>query len=335
MVAFCAEAPDRPSCPTTPPHRTSVNNADVVFNIQRFSLHDGPGIRTTVFLKGCSMQCFWCHNPEGQHPEPELRYFPDRCLACGNCVIACPNHAHELHNGIHVFLRDKCLLNGSCVETCAPRALQIEGRHMTIDEVMKEILFDAAFYRNSGGGVTLSGGEPSLSKDFAVDILKQCKSHGLHTAIETCGECSWPALETLLPFTDLVMMDIKHIDAGKHTQATGQSNDRILTNARRLASNGKPIVFRTPIVPTVNDTEEEIGQIAAFIRDLKEERSKAGGAQPAPITYELLAFHKLAADKYRSLGLEYKAAEINPPTKETMTMLRDAAKRNGVDAAIR
>jgi pyruvate formate lyase activating enzyme len=312
-----------------------MNTADVVFNIQRFSLHDGPGIRTTVFLKGCSMHCFWCHNPEGQHPEPELRYYPERCISCGQCVISCPNHAHGMKEGSHVFLRDNCSLNGACVATCFSGALQMEGRMMTVDQVMQEILADKAFYESSGGGVTLSGGEPALNKDFAMEILQQCKQHQLHTAIETCGEIPWASLEALLPFTDLVMMDIKHLNSHAHLLATGQQNDRILSNARRLALSGKTIVFRTPIVPTVNDSEADITGIALFVRELIGMRENAGQNSSGGIRYELLAFHKLAAGKYSSLGLDYKAHDIEPPTKERMTILLNAARNSGIEVSMR
>jgi pyruvate formate lyase activating enzyme len=312
-----------------------MSTADVVFNIQRFSLHDGPGIRTTVFLKGCSMSCFWCHNPEGQHPVPELRYFPERCISCGQCVIACPNHAHELHGGSHVFLREKCDLSGKCVETCYSRALQMEGHVMTVGQVMDEILADKSFYESSGGGVTLSGGEPALSRDFAREILEQCKHNGLHTAFETCGEVPWTSIEDLLPFTDLIMMDLKHLDSEKHLLVTGQSNDRILSNARKVTLSGKPVIFRTPVVPSVNDTEEEIGQIATFVHALIELRKSASQNGTGEISYELLTFHKLAAGKYSSLGLEYKARDIDPPSKEKMADLLNSARRCGVDATMR
>jgi pyruvate formate lyase activating enzyme len=281
------------------------------------------------------MRCFWCHNPEGQHPEPELRYFPERCIACGQCVLSCPNHAHEMHDGTHAFLRENCELSGLCVETCFSRALQMEGRAMTVAQVMDEVLSDKAFYESSGGGVTLSGGEPALSKDFAREILEACKVHRLHTAIETCGEVPWASLEALLPFTDLIMMDIKHLDESKHQRATGQPNDRILSNARRLASSGKTIIVRTPIVPSVNDTEEEIIQIATFVRELITLRTSAHQNGNGEIRYELLAFHKLAAGKYPSLGLEYKAHDIEPPTKEKMTSLLNAARRCGIEASLR
>ncbi|MCX6144483.1 MAG: glycyl-radical enzyme activating protein, partial [Ignavibacteriales bacterium] len=222
-----------------------------------------------------------------------------------------------------------------CVETCYPHALQMEGRTMTVRAVMDEILSDKPFYESSGGGVTLSGGEPALSKDFAQEILEQCKNHRLHTAIETCGEVPWESLEALLPFTDLIMMDIKQFDSGKHQLATGQPNDRILSNARRLALSGKTIVFRTPVVPSVNDKEEEIMQIATFVRELIELRNSSHQNGTGDIMYELLAFHKLAVGKYPSLGLDYKAHDVEPPTKERMTALLDAARRCGIDASVR
>jgi pyruvate formate lyase activating enzyme len=211
----------------------------------------------------------------------------------------------------------------------------MEGRAMKVSEVMDEVLSDKPFYESSGGGVTLSGGEPALSKDFAREILEQCKNHRLHTAIETCGEVPWESLEVLLPFTDLIMMDIKHSDADKHRLATGQRNDRILSNARRLALSGKTIVFRTPVVPAVNDSEEDIMQIATFVRELIELRRGSHQNGSAIVTYELLAFHKLAAGKYSSLGLDYKARDVEPPTKERMRALLNAARRSGIDASVR
>lgn len=309
--------------------------SELVFNIQRFSLHDGPGIRTTVFLKGCSLRCFWCHNPEGQHPPRELRYFPDRCIACGQCVVACPNNAHELKDGVHIFLRERCDLTGRCVETCYPRALQLEGQPMTVGEVMEEVLRDKTFYEISRGGITLSGGEPALSRDFALEILRRCKENGLHTAIETCGECPWTSLEALLPVTDLIMMDIKQMAPEAHRSATGQSNERILANARQLALTGKTVVFRTPVIPTVNDSEEEIGEIARFVSELVALRGTNGSASEETIRYELLAFHNLASDKYRSLDREYRASALHPPTNEKMSQLLDAARRHGIEARVR
>jgi pyruvate formate lyase activating enzyme len=314
-----------------------MGTAGIVFHIQRFSIHDGPGIRTSVFLKGCPMRCFWCHNPEGRRPRIELRYNPDRCIACGACVEACPQHAHSMVNDVHHFDREKCTVSGDCVDTCYSGALELNGKEMTAAQVVHEVLKDKAFYDTSHGGVTVSGGEPTLHSAFTRDILAECKGHGIHTAIETCGDCAREALESLLPVTDLVMMDLKHMDIGKHQDATGKQNDRILDNARYLARTGRPIIFRTPVVPTVNDSEEAIGQVAAYIRELIDLRQGNGHAwgENAGITYELLAFHRLAADKYASLGMTYDASAIDPPSKEHMATLVDVARRHGVETRFR
>jgi pyruvate formate lyase activating enzyme len=308
----------------------------MVFHIQRFSIHDGPGIRTTVFLKGCALECFWCHNPEGRHAFPEVRYFPERCIACGSCVASCPHGAHTLLDGVHTFLRERCEGTGACIETCFSEALQMNGRLMSVGEVMGDVIADRPFYESSGGGVTLSGGEPTLDSAFALALLKGCKDRGLHTAIETCGECPWGALESLLPVTDLVMMDIKAMSDERHREATGKGNGRILANARLLALSGAPLVFRTPVVRGVNDSPEEIGQIASFIRELAGLRKAetGNGAAPREIRYELLRFHRLASDKYRSLGREYRAASLEPLPDEDMRGLLAAAQREGIDAGI-
>jgi pyruvate formate lyase activating enzyme len=308
----------------------------MVFHIQRFSLHDGPGIRTTVFLKGCALECFWCHNPEGRHAYPEVRYFSDRCIACGSCVAACPHAAHTLEAGVHTFLRERCEGSGACVETCFSEALQMNGRVMTVAGVIDEVIADRPFYESSGGGVTLSGGEPTLDSAFALSILRACKARGLHTAVETCGECPWTALASLLPATDLVMMDLKAMSDERHRKSTGKGNGRILANARRLACTGIPLVFRTPVVRGVNDSGEEIGKIAAFVAELAAMRraARGNGAVPPAIRYELLMFHKLGSDKYRSLGRVYRASALEPLPKEEMSGLLDVALRAGIDARI-
>ncbi len=314
-----------------------MNASGNVFNIQRFSIHDGPGIRTTVFLKGCTLACFWCHNPEGRHTYTEIQFFPERCITCGECVRVCPHSAHEIRDGVHVFRRDLCQNHGACAEACCAQALQLAGQVMSVAQVMEEVLRDRPFYESSGGGVTLSGGEPSLSSSFALEILRQCKNHHLHTAIETCGDCPWSFLEPLLPVTDLIMMDVKHMSGDRHRSATGRSNERILDNARTLASGTVPVIFRTPVVPTVNDSPEDIREIASFVKELIDLRKAYGIGMDgdAGITYELLTFHRLSSDKYRSLGLEYKASGMDSPSKEQMQMLAGVARSLGIAVSVR
>jgi pyruvate formate lyase activating enzyme len=303
----------------------------LVFDIQRFSVHDGPGIRTTVFLKGCSLRCFWCHNPEGLRMMPEVQFLPDRCLGCGACVTACEHDGQHLDDGMRSFERERCVACGACVEACVAEALTLVGKRMAAEDVVAEVMRDRVFYETSGGGVTLSGGEPALQPDFSREVLAQCKAQGLHTAIETCGNVPWTSLEGLLPVTDLVMMDLKHVDSEKHRAATGAGNERILANARQLALTRRPLVFRTPVVPGVNDTPAEIAAIAAFVRELVSLRGiSSNGSGPAELSWELLPFHRLAADKYRSLGLDYRARVLNPPPKDQMAVLAESAQSSGV-----
>jgi pyruvate formate lyase activating enzyme len=274
-----------------------------VFDIQRFSIHDGPGIRTTVFLKGCSLQCFWCHNPEGIRRQPEIQFEPEKCIGCGECVQACDHNAQFLEDGQRFYDRAACTVCGQCVETCYAGGLTLVGASMHVDDVLAEVLQDNAFYRSSGGGVTFSGGEPVLQTDFMFEMLNACRANGLHTAIETAGCYRWERLERLLPHIDLVMMDLKHMDSAQHQAATGAPNNLILANARHLARTSVPLIFRVPVIPTVNDTPDAIRAIARFVQELSTLRG-------TPIPLELLQFHRLAENKYTSLGYQYKARSL-------------------------
>ena len=303
----------------------------LVSNIQRFSVHDGPGIRTTVFLKGCTLRCFWCHNPETIGRDLELQLHPDRCIGCQECIRVCPEGAQTLSaEGEPVFYREKCIACGACVEVCYAGARELTGREMTVESVVGEILQDRPFYENSGGGVTLSGGEPVYQPEFSYEILARCREVGVSTAIETAGNVPWERLMGLLPVTDIVMMDLKHMDPEKHRWAVGASNRLLLENARRLIDTDKPIIFRTPVVPTVNDTPEEIGAIATFVREMSDVRARANGGDGQSVSLELLPFHRMAGDKYNSMGLSYRAQDLQPPTKETMVALKEAAEACGI-----
>lgn len=294
-----------------------------VFHIQRFSVHDGPGIRTTVFLKGCSLHCFWCHNPEGIRPGPDVQLHPAKCIACDECIRVCPEGARSIVDGVRVLDRDRCTVCGLCVEQCFAGAMTIAGQETTLDDVMREVLCDRAFYDQSGGGVTLSGGEPMLQPEFAREVLMRCKAEGIHTAIETAGNYPWHFVEPALPYIDLIMMDLKQMDDAKHRWATGVSNTRPIETAHRFVMTDKPILFRTPVIPTVNDENDEVEAIAQHVHRLIEERRRVGN--PAPISYELLPFHPLAGDKYLSLGLDNRAAGLQPLSKTRMHALSEIA----------
>ncbi len=291
----------------------------IVSDIQRFSVHDGPGIRTTVFLKGCNLRCFWCHNPETLRRNPELQLFLDRCIGCGKCFGVCTRHAHALVNGQRIFHRQLCVACGRCAETCYAQALVVVGKEMTAEEVVEVVLRDRVFYQESSGGVTISGGEPLLQHDFTYSILELCKVEGLHTAIESAAQWPWQDIAQLLPVTDLVMMDIKVMDSDLHRACAGVPNERILANALSLSKQARALIIRTPVVPGVNDSEEEIGRIADFIADF-----------PNLMYYELLPFHRLATAKYRALGLEYRAAGLKRTEPEFMAQLAEAARQRGI-----
>ncbi len=283
----------------------------VVFNLQRYSIHDGPGIRTTVFLKGCPLACFWCQNPESQSLKPETFLNSGNCTLCGRCVKVCPTGAASLSASSSEIDREKCIGCGKCAEACLNDARKLAGRSMTVDEVVKVVLKDAKFYESSGGGVTLSGGEPTFQTKFALAILQECKHRGIHTTLETCGSASWAALEQLLEFVDFVLCDIKHVDSVKHQGATGRSNDIILENLKKIAAL-KPLMVRVPLIPGFNDSPEVIGEIARFVR-----------SELNSVDLELLAYNKLGEGKYERLGRV--AVPMDMMTEEHVESLRHIA----------
>lgn len=270
--------------------REAKKTKGIIFNLQRYSIHDGPGIRTTVFLKGCRLRCFWCQNPESQKKKPEVFLNKSRCTLCSRCVTACLSGANRLLDGVSVLIdRSRCIGCSKCVEACPNGARTLMGRYLTVDEVMHEVLRDRRFYENSGGGVTLSGGEPADQPRYALALLRACKDIGLHTVIDTCGYVPWSTMEKLLKYVDLVLFDIKHMDSSKHREATGKLNDMILENARMVA-RCKPMRVRVPVVPAFNNSAEEIRTIARFVKE-----------ELGSVEIDLLPYNKLGESKYEFL----------------------------------
>ncbi len=265
----------------------------IVFNIQRYSIHDGPGIRTTVFLKGCPLRCFWCQNPESQDLNPQILLDRKKCTLCGNCIAICPTKAIRLSDEKLTIDRKACKGCGKCVEVCPNEARRLVGKYATVDEIMHHVLRDVKFYENSGGGVTLSGGEPTAQPRFVLAILKRCKEEGLHTALDTCGYAPWTTMKKLLDHVDLVLYDLKHMDPKKHYDATGKDNRLVLRNVTRIADH-KPLRIRVPLIPGFNDSPEDIRALARFVK--KELDS---------VPIDLLPYNKLGENKYDLLDKSY------------------------------
>jgi pyruvate formate lyase activating enzyme len=267
----------------------------LTFNVQQFSTEDGPGIRTTVFLKGCPLRCAWCHNPEGLRAAPDLMWYDVRCIGARDCLQACPEHALTLTpQGMKVD-RTRCTVCGECARACPAAALEVIGRRWTPDELMGELLKDQVFYETSGGGVTFSGGEPMMQVDFLLEVLPRCRAAGLHVALDTCGAVAWEHYERVLPWVDLVLLDLKLMDAERHGSATGVSNNLVLENARRIAACDMPMWIRTPVIPGYTD---DVGNVRAIGRFISE-------ALPTVERWDLLAYTNLGKPKYHRLDLPY------------------------------
>lgn len=279
----------------------------IIFNIQRFSINDGPGIRTTVFMKGCMLDCIWCHNPESKSAKPQLLLNTGKCIGCGDCLKNCPSALHAFdESGVHRIDRASCAACGSCVEGCVG-ALEMSGKTMTIDQIIHEVLKDKAFYDNSGGGMTVSGGDPMFRPAFTLALLKAAKDAGLHTCIETSGYARWEDIEALMPYTDLFLWDVKETDDARHREFTGVSNARIFENLRRLDAAGGKMVLRCPLIPGYNDRDEHFAAIAA----LAEELQNVQGVDVEP-------FHPLGKSKAEALGESYALAGMTFPEDKTV-----------------
>jgi pyruvate formate lyase activating enzyme len=291
----------------------------IVFNVQRFSTEDGPGIRTTVFLKGCPLTCLWCHNPEGISPKAQLLWFETRCIGIRDCLKACPEEALELTpQGLKID-RDRCTACGLCEEACPAAALEVVGKEWSLEALLVEVKKDESFYRTSGGGITLGGGEPMSQAGFVAPFLERCKAEGLHTALDTSGIAAWSLYEKVLPYVDLLLLDLKQMDPEAHGKMAGVKLEPILENARKLGKSGLPVWVRTPIIPGYTDTIENVRAVARFV----------AREMPGAERYDLLAFNNLCSAQYERLGMEFPLKEAELVRKEEMEALKDAAVEEG------
>ena len=277
-----------------------------IINVSRFCTEDGPGIRTTVFLKGCPLTCAWCHNPESQKLEKELFYYPEKCVECKRCESVCPFGAHTFLAGKHALLRERCHFCGACVDICPTGALERIGKTADTDEIVAEVLRDKPFYQTSGGGVTVSGGEPLFQADFTAELLKKCRENGVSTAIETSGFASEKDFLKVLAECDLVLFDVKDTNEKRHQKNTGVPLAPIMKNLRLLDESGVPFIIRLPIVPTFNDDERHFSAVKALFKTLKNCRG-----------VEVMPYHTLGEYKYGLLQREYALSHVkNPPDKQ-------------------
>ena len=302
---------NRPSLPAAPAP------VGLVLNIMRFALHDGPGIRTTVFLKGCPLHCWWCHNPESQSPQLEVIHFEDRCIRSGDCVRACPHGALRLEEGRLLHDPARCEHCGECVIACPANARQMAGRWMSVPEVLAEVSKDRVFFEESGGGVTISGGEPLMQGTFVDSLLAGLRARRIPTVLDTCGMADPDLVARVSENVDLFFYDLKLMDPEKHRQYTGMGNDLILENLKRLAERKSAVVVRVPVVPGVNDDDANLDALVAFLKPLGLRK------------IDLLPYHRMGSDKYHRLHLSYRMEGTVPPSDGRMESLAARLTRDG------
>jgi pyruvate formate lyase activating enzyme len=304
-------------------HKTNKEGQGTILEIVRMSTEDGPGIRTTVFFKGCSLHCLWCHNPESISPNPQIQWIAPSCIGCGICVNTCKKLALEKTEKGIIINRTVCNGCGLCTEECPTTAMELLGKKWNVQNLADELVKDRAYFESSGGGVTLSGGEAALQKDFCLALLKELKIRGIETALDTCGQVSQTVLAGLLPYVDILLYDIKEIDSAKHKKFAGYGNKKILANAvfaanyKKTHASLRALWIRTPVIPGATDTSENIRKIGDFIN---------ANLSGAVTRWELCAFNNLCRDKYKRLGIGWLFAHTELPEKSLMEELSSLAK---------
>ncbi len=296
----------------------------MVFDIKRFAVHDGPGIRTTVFLKGCPLDCVWCHNPESKSSAPQISFVAERCIGCGLCVETCPHGARSLDRGRMVYDRSRCVACGACARVCPTTATELVGEAHTVDEIWTEVVADRPFYEHSGGGLTISGGEPLDQFDFTLALAVRARNEGVHVCLDTSGYASAEELRSVAPLVDLFLFDIKETDSARHRKFTGVGNETILANLRLLDELGRPLVLRCPIIPGVNMRDGYLAALAELARSLK-------GCQGLHV----MPYHNLAAGKYARLGTAPPDCPAREPTAGEVEGGIDELERLGVEKVSR
>lgn len=295
----------------------------IVTNIQGYSIHDGPGIRTVVFLKGCGLKCQWCANPEGISPQTQIGFIKNLCTHCGKCFKVCPEGALTADETKHRIDYDKCTVCGKCVEACLYKAMVQYGKEMSVEEVFDAVQRDKMFYVTSGGGVTVSGGEPLLQAPFVKELFKLCKGAEINTCVETSGFVSSEQLLSVLPETDTILFDLKHMNAAQHMKYTGQSNELVFTNAKLAVESGVDVLFRIPLIPTVNDTGENIKETADFVKSLM--------TMPR---IQLMPYHRLGDSKYQALGVQNLFHDHQVMDREKLEEVKQAYINEGIECSI-
>jgi pyruvate formate lyase activating enzyme len=299
-----------------------LKNEGVVFDIQRFAIHDGYGIRTLVFMKGCPLRCEWCANPESQATSREIMFHEERCIHCGSCIEACP--FGELLEENWPVDNEQCYGCGSCVDVCYAGARQLVGTWMSLQDVLDIVMRDVVFYRQSGGGVTVGGGEPTMQSGFVSELLKSCRNSGIHTAVETCGHASWERFSRVLEHTDLLLFDLKHMDPAIHRRRTGVGNERILNNAVQAAERVDEMIVRLPLIPEFNDSTEHIRELGRFIQH----------RLPRVRRVDLLPYHSMGESKTLKLGKTYTLSGLRNLSREEVDGARNLLQDFGLEVSI-